>query len=206
MFTQTQGKSFTVILLYVDDMIITGNNDAAIQDLKHFLSTRFKIKDLDPLKYFLGVEIARSKSGISFCQRKYTLDILEDTGMLGAEPQKIPMDATVALMPIGSDPLKDPTSYRRLFGRLIYLTITRPEITYAVNTLSQFMHEPQKHNFDTARQLLHYLKGASGQGLLFSSNGPLYLTAYCDAYWARCPFTRCSVTGYCIFLGRSLIS
>jgi len=116
MFTQTQGKSFTVILLYVDDMIITGNNDAAIRDLKHFLNTRFKIKDLDLLKYFLGVEIARSKSGISFFQRKYTLDILEDAGLLGAKLEKIPMDANVALMPTGSDPLKDPTRYRRLIG------------------------------------------------------------------------------------------
>ena len=89
MFTQTHGKSFTVILLYVDDMIITGNNDTAIRDLKHFLSTRFKIKNLGLLKYFLGVEIARSKSGISFCYRKYTLDILEDVCLLGAKPEKI---------------------------------------------------------------------------------------------------------------------
>ena len=105
MFTQTQGKSLTVILLYVDDMIITRNNDAAIQDLKHFLSTRFKIKDLGPLKYFFEVEIAQSKSGISFCQRKYTLDILKDAGLLGAKPEKIPVDANIALMPTGSDPL-----------------------------------------------------------------------------------------------------
>ncbi|VVA41779.1 PREDICTED: Retrovirus-related Pol poly from transposon, partial [Prunus dulcis] len=101
MFTHKHGKSFTVILLYVDDMIITGNDDDAIRDLKHFLGTCFKIKDLGPLKYFLGVEIARSKSGISFCQRKYTLDILEDAGLLGAKPTKIPMEANVALMPTG---------------------------------------------------------------------------------------------------------
>ncbi|CAL2241744.1 unnamed protein product [Prunus armeniaca] len=128
MFTQTHGKSFTVILLYVDDMIITGNDDDAIRDLKHFLSTCFQIKDLGPLKYFIGVEIARSKYSISFCQRKYTLDILEDAGLLGAEPEKIPIEANVALMPTGSDPFKDPTS----------------------------------------RRLLHYLKGAPGQGSLIS--------------------------------------
>ena len=96
--------------------------------------------------------------------------------MFGAKPKKIPMDANVALIPIGSDPLKDPTCYRRLIGQLIYLTIIRLEITYAMNTLSQFMHEPQKHHFDTARRLLHYLKGAPGRGLLFSSNGPLHIT------------------------------
>lgn len=106
------------------------------------------------------------------------MDILEDAGLLGAKPTKIPIEANVALMPTGSDPLKDPTRYRRLVGRLIYLTITRPEITYAVNTLSQFMHEPRMHHFETARRLLHYLKGAPGQGLLFPSHGSLHLTAY----------------------------
>jgi len=106
-------------------------------DLKHFLVTYFKIKNFGSLKYFLGVEIARSKSDISFCQQKnYTLDILEDAGVLGAKLEKIPMKADVALMPTWSDLLKDHTCYRRLIGRLIYLKITRPEITYAVNTLS----------------------------------------------------------------------
>ena len=159
-------------------------------DLKHFLVTCFKIKKFRPLKYFLGVEIARSKSGISFCQQNYTLDILEDAGLLGAKPEKIPMKTDVALMPTWSDLLKDHTCYRRLIERLIYLKITRLKITYAVNTLNQFMHRPRKHNFDTAHRLLHYLKGAPGQGLLFfsngpfSSNGPLHLTTYCDTDWA----------------------
>jgi hypothetical protein len=76
---------------------------------------------------------------------------LEDAGLLGAKPEKIPMKANVALMLTGSDPLKDLTHYRRLIGRLIYLTITRPDITYAINTLSQFMHKPQKHLFDITR-------------------------------------------------------
>jgi hypothetical protein len=103
---------------------------------------------------------------------------------LGAKPAKIPMEANVALMPTGSDPLKDPTRYRRFIGRLIYLTIRRPEIIYAVNTLSQFMHKPRKHLFNTICRLLHYLKRASDQGLLFSSNGPLHLTVYYDVDWA----------------------
>ena len=75
-----------MILLYVDDMVITGNNEKAISDLKRFLSNCFKIKDLGPLKYFLGIEVARSKAGISICQRKYTLDILEEAGLLGVKP------------------------------------------------------------------------------------------------------------------------
>ncbi|KAM1270153.1 hypothetical protein ACFX2G_002244 [Malus domestica] len=206
LFTKVYGSSITIVLLYVDDMVITGNNDGAINDLKQILSRCFRIKDLGPLKYFLGVEVARSKAGIAISQRKYTLDILEEAGLLGAKPSKVPMEPDLVLLPTGSDLLKDPTQYRRMVGKLIYLTITRPEITYAVNTLSQFMQEPRRHHLDAAHRLLRYLKNAPGQGLLFSSQSKLNLIGYCDADWARCPITRRSVTGYCIFLGNSLIS
>lgn len=195
-----------MVLLYVDDMVITGNNEKAINDLKKFLNSCFKIKDLGPLRYFLGIEVARSKAGITVCQRKYTLDILEEAGLLGTKPAKVPMEPDMVLTENGSDALKDPTRYRRLIGKLIYLTITRPEITYSVNTLSQFMQEPKLHHLKIAHRLLQYLKAVPGQGLLFSSNSPLHLIGYCDADWARYPTTRRSVTGYCIFLGTSLVS
>ncbi|KAM1364809.1 hypothetical protein ACFX2F_043330 [Malus domestica] len=206
LFTKVSGSSITIVLLYVDDMVITGNNDRAINDLKQFLSRCFRIKDLGPLKYFLGVEVARSKAGITISQRKYTLDILEEAGLLGAKPSKVLMEPDLVLLPTGSDPLKDPTQYRRMIGKLIYLKITRPEITYAVNTLSQFMQEPRRHHLDAAHRLLRYLKNVPGQGLLFSSQSKLNLIGYYDADWARCLITRRSVTGYCIFLGNSLIS
>ncbi|KAB2626911.1 hypothetical protein D8674_020529 [Pyrus ussuriensis x Pyrus communis] len=187
-------------------MVITGNDETEIKNLKTFLSSRFRIKDLGPLKYFLGVEVARSKAGVTICQRKYTLDILEEAGLLGAKPMKVLMEADLVLTPTGSTSLHEPARYRRLIGKLIYLTITRPEIAYTVNTLSQFMQDPQRHHLDAAYRLLRYLKGAPGQGLMFSSQSELSLTGYCDADWARCPISRRSVTGYCIFLGKSLVS
>ncbi|XP_016651535.1 PREDICTED: uncharacterized mitochondrial protein AtMg00810-like [Prunus mume] len=187
-------------------MVITGNNEVEIKNLKAFLSSQFRIKDLGPLKYFFGVEVARSKAGSTICQRKYTLDILEEAGLLGAKPTKVPIVADLVLTPAGSSSLHEPATYRRLVGKLIYLTITRPEIAYTVNTLSQFMQDPQPHHLDAAYRLLRYLKGAPGQGLMFSSQSELHLIGYCDADWARCPITRRSVTGYCIFLGNSLVS
>ncbi|XP_021817980.1 uncharacterized protein LOC110760102 [Prunus avium] len=186
-------------------MIITENDEEAICKLKHFLGSQFRIKYQGPLRYFLGVEVARSKSGISICQRKYTIDILAEAGLLGAKPAKVPMDHDLVLLSTG-ELLKDPTRYRRLVGKLIYLTITRLEITYAVNTLSQFMQVPRHQHLDAAYRLLHYLKEAPGQGLLFPSQNQLKLIGYCDADWARCPITRRSVTGYCIFLGNALVS
>lgn len=106
--------------------------------------------------------MARSKASITICQRKYTLDILEEAGLLGVKPAKVPTEPDVVLLPTGSNPVKDPTRFRRLTGKLIYLTITRPEIIYAVNTLTQFMQEPKRHHLDATHRLLQYLKEAPG--------------------------------------------
>ena len=206
LFTKVCGDSFTAILLYVDDMIVTGNNQKAIDDVKRFIGSCFKVKDLGPLKYFLGVEVARSQKGISINQRKYTLDILKEAGLLGAKPSKFPMEQNLKLTPTDGDLLIDATNYRRLIGKLIYLTITRLEISFSVNKLSQFMQEPRRPHLDAAHRLLRYLKGSPGQGLLFPSNSNLNLIGFCDADWGGCITTRRSVTGYCVFLGKSLIS
>ncbi|BBN68153.1 RING/U-box superfamily protein [Prunus dulcis] len=201
LFTRVCGESFTSVLIYVDDMIITGNDDKAIQDLKKFLHTSFRIKDLGNLKYFLGVEVARSKKGICISQRKYTLDILEDAGLLGAKPVNCPMEQNLKLTQTDGELLKDPSQYRRLVGRLTYLTITRPDITYLVHILSQFMHQPRKPHLEAALRVLRYLKKAPGQSILLRTQSSLQLRGYCDAGWAGCPTTRRSVTGFCIFLG-----
>ncbi|KAM2167370.1 hypothetical protein ACFX1R_041248 [Malus domestica] len=116
------------------------------------------------------------------------------------------MDPELKLNRNNDDLLNDLTCYCRLVGKLIYLTITRPEITYLVNTLSQFMQQPRKPHLDVVHKLLQYLKAAPSQGFLFPSYGQLNLVGYCDVDWARCPTTRLSVTGYCVFLGQALVS
>ena len=142
LFTWTQGSSFTVVLVYVDDFLIAGNDLTIITDLKTFLADRFKLKDLGTLKYFLGLEMARSPFGIFLSQRKYALDILADSGTLGSRPTSFPMKQHLKLTPEDGVLLSDPSPYRRLVGRLIYLTITRPDISFSINILSQFMQAP----------------------------------------------------------------
>jgi len=102
--------------------------------------------------------------------------------------------------------LKDPCIYQRLIGRLIYLTITRPDITYSVHILSRFMHEPRQPHMAAALRVVRYLKSALGQGLLLHSNNSLHSRAFYDSDWAGCPVTRRSTTGYYVFLENSLIS
>ena len=195
-----------VVLMYVDDIILMGNDSTLCGSFKTYLDKCFHIKDLGALKYFLGIEMARSPTCIFLCQRKYTLDILTECGMMGTKPCLFPMEQQHHLTSDSGPPIKDPSQYRRLVGRLIYLTITRPEITYSIHILSQFMTNPHQGHLDAAMHVLHYLKSCPGQGIFPSSSSELTLQAYCDSDWAGCPMTRQSTTGYFTMLSSSLIS
>ena len=136
MFVKAHSGKLTALLLYVDDVILEGNSLEEITATKLFLSHRFKLKDLGELKYFLGIEVAQSRRGIALCQRKYALEILEDIGFLGAKPFSFPVDQNISLTQEGGELLIDPSQYRRLVSRLIYMTITQPDLAYAVHILS----------------------------------------------------------------------
>ncbi|XP_039163013.1 uncharacterized mitochondrial protein AtMg00810-like [Eucalyptus grandis] len=197
-----------------DDILIMGNDEAAIENLKKYLHTTFHIKDLGAPKYFLGIEIARSHQGISLSQRKFVLEIILEAGLSGCKPAVIPIKQNTRLIAADHDKetsrddpiLKDPTSYQKLIGKLIYLTMTRPDISYAVQNLSQFMHKPKESHMNAALKVVKYLKKCPGLGILLSRKCNMEMTAYCDAYYATCPMSRRFVSGFCIKLGESLLS
>lgn len=126
--------------------------------------------------------------------------------MLNVKPLHLPMDTHLKLTPDKGDPLPDPTIYQRLLGKLIYLTITRHDISFTVQLLSQYMHQPTTVHFQAGKRLLRYLCGTLSQGIFLASKSGAQLTAYCDSDWASCPVTRRSTIGFCIFLGQSPVS
>ncbi|RVW76062.1 Retrovirus-related Pol polyprotein from transposon RE1 [Vitis vinifera] len=156
--------------------MLRSSDQDGIQKLKQHLFTHFQTKDLGKLKYFLGIEIAQSSSGVVLSQRKYALDILEETGMLDCKPVDTPMDPNVKLVPGQGEPLGDPGRYRRLVGKLNYLTITRPDISFPAKV------------YCTRIEVIPQVVG------------------YTDADWAGSPTDRRSTSGYCVFIGGNLIS
>lgn len=208
LFTKRKDDKLMVILIYVDDLLLTGNDSNMIQETKEILQHAFKIKDLGELRYFLGLEFGRNKDGILIHQRKYALELIADMGLAGARPVSTPMELNQKLTSVEFDanmpsshsdaPLKDPTGYQRLIGRLLYLTTTRPDISFAVQCLSQFMHSPKTSHMDATLRLVRYIKSAPGLGILMSSTGKNDLKVFCDADWGSCINSRRSITGYLI--------
>jgi hypothetical protein len=174
--------------------------------VKNYLKNEFDIKDLGKLKYFLGIEIAYSKEkGLFLSQRKYVLDLLNETGKLGAKPANTPMEPNKKLYLDEGELLKDIGQYQRLVGKLIYLTVTRPDISFAVSLVSQFMHAPRTTHLEAVDRILRYLKKSPGQGISMRKNTTNTIVGYSDADWAG-SYDRKSTTGYCTFVGGNLVT
>ena len=206
LFTYEKNNVELKVLIYVDDLIVCGNNMEFLTKFKDYLGRCFHMKDLGKLKYFLGIEVGRGKEGFMLTQRKYALDIIQEAGLLGAKPVATPMEQRHQLGRDKSAFLREAGKYRRLVGRLIYLSVTRTDITYSVHILSQFMQSPRENQWEAALRVVRYLKGTVGQGILLSSSSDFNISVYCDADWNSCPTSRRSVSSFVTLVGDSPIS
>ncbi|KAL2251030.1 uncharacterized protein LOC110012929 [Sesamum indicum] len=197
---------FLVLLVYVDDVLLTGNSLEAMTDVKLYLDKLFTITDLGHAKYFLSLELAHSSHGTYISQQKYLLDIVRDCLLTEATPTATPLPPGIKFDVSSSALIAAPDCYRRLVGCLLYLGFSRPDISFAVQQLSQFLQHPREPHIAAALHLVRYLKGTSTLGLFFPSGNTLSFSAFSDSEWASCIDSRRSITGYCIFLGGSLVS
>lgn len=200
LFILSQGTD----LVYVDDILITGNNPHLEDTIITSLGTSFALKDLGPLHYFLGIEVVSIPEGLMLSQTKYALDLLKKAGMTDCRPCASPSSLT-SRSDTTDSPFPYPEFYRTLVGSLQYLTLTRPEISYAVNAVCQNMHNPLTSHFTSVKRILRHIKGTLHLRLAFTKSS-FQLSAYSDADWAGSAIDRRSTGGYCVYLGSNLAS
>ncbi|RVW39467.1 Retrovirus-related Pol polyprotein from transposon RE1 [Vitis vinifera] len=186
---------------------ITGNDPEERKALQNYLSREFEMKDLGPFKYFLGIEVSRSSEGIFLSQRKYALDLLQETGMSGCQPVNTPIEEGLKLCVEPNQVSTDKRRYRRLVRRLMYLAHTRPDLAYALSVVSQYMHNPGEQHMNAVMRILRYLKNAPRKGILFAKNvDHQSIEVYTDADWAGVVDDRRSTSGYFTFVGGNLVT
>jgi hypothetical protein len=170
-----------VLLIYVDDIVITSSDSTLLGQFKTHLSKSFHMKDLGSLTYFLGLEVYRSPSGISLNQHKYARDLVATTGLQEAPSVDTPMELHVKLHKEEGHLLADPSLYQKLVGSLVYLTITRSNISFAVQQVSQFLQTPRHPHLTIVRRIIRYVHGTPTRGLFFLASNSTYLAAYSDS-------------------------
>ena len=206
LFIYKQGPATLFLLVYVDDILITGSSSKAIAKLITILSSEFAVKDLGGLHYFLGINALHVEDGLLLSQSQYIYNLLQCTKMLDAKPVSSPMSSSQKLSLFSGAPHPDPANYRSVVGALQYLSLTCPDISFAVNKVCQFMHKPTEEHWAAVKRILRYLKFSIHFGLLIRPSSSTQLSIYSDADWAGCPDDRRSTSGFCIYFGDNLIS
>jgi hypothetical protein len=205
LFIYHQHNVIAYLLLYVDDIVLTSNSTPFLDGLILQLRKVFDIKDLGPLHYFLGLQVSRTTDALHVTQTKYASDLLVKHQMVDSKPAKTPCSPNTHLSIHEGDLLSDPYGYRSLIGALHYLTFTRPDISFAVHQVCQYMAAPTTTHLSTTKRILRYIKGTLFHGIAFTP-GPLTLSVYSDADWASDPDDRRSTSGLLVYLGSNPIT
>ncbi|KAK6162342.1 hypothetical protein DH2020_002183 [Rehmannia glutinosa] len=206
LFSRKTKDSYIIILVYVDDTLITGNNDKDISHIIKLLDDSFSLKDLGLIHQFLGIQVTHFNNGLHLCQHQYIKDLLSKVNMASAKGSITTMVSSPHLSKSIGDSVADNTLYRSVIGGLQYITITRPGIVYSVNKPSQFMQHPLDTHWKTVKRVLRYLAATPTFGLFIMKTPTLQITGYSDSDWATNIDDRKFITGFCVYLGDNLVS
>ena len=195
LYFSIRNDKYTIILLYVDDLFITGDDEKNIQNISKHMMETFEMTNLGRTTLYLGAEIETDSVGIWLHQRRYIQKLLTKFRMDSCKPASVPMISGVKLQrDIGSIPC-NATQYRSLVGSLIHLRITRQDVMFAVNSCSKYMEAPQEAHLVAAKHILRYLKGTMNYGILYEAQDDGDLMTFVDSDYARDLDTRKSVFG-----------
>jgi histone deacetylase 1/2 len=194
--------------VYVDDIIVVSSSPKAVEALLADLKKDFALKDLGDLSYFLGIGVKKASDNILLSQSKYAGDLLKRVGMELCKPVATPLSTSEKLSSYVGSPLgpEDATKYRSIVGALQYLTLTRPDISFSVNKVCQYLHAPTTQHWTAVKRILRYVKHTLNLSIHIRKSFSLLVSAFSDADWAGCSDDRKSTDGYAVFLGPNLIS
>ncbi|KAM0043888.1 putative RNA-directed DNA polymerase [Helianthus debilis subsp. tardiflorus] len=205
LFIKTVWEKIIIVSLYVDDLIYAGNDITMCESFKQSIQREFEMTDLGQMRFFLGIEVHQSNLGISLCQSQYAKAVLERFRMWESNSVNNPIVKGTVLTKAGVGEEVDATAYKRLVGSLMYLTVTRPDISYVVGLLSRFMGNPRKEHLLIAKRVLRYIKGTLNYGLQYGKRSVMKLRAYTDSDYARDTEDRRCTSGYvCLLSGAAI--
>ena len=206
MYKKTTNDGVTLVIIWVDDLIIAASNMNLMNSFKDNMKRRFKMKDLGKISYFLGIDFNQKDGEMRMNQKRYLTKLLERFNMTDCKPRTTPCEVQFDDNAHNNEPCINPTEYRELVGSLIYAaTSTRPDISFVVSKLSQHLSTPLNKHMLMGKHVLRYLKGTLNYELVYrrSDDEPLELIAYCDSDWASSKEDRKSITGYCFSMTKS---
>ena len=205
LFIYKQDKVIAYLLLYVDDIVLTDNTPSYLDHLIHQLNLIFDLKDLGSLHYFLGLQVSRTSDSFYITQTKYTYDLLKKHNMLECKPASSPSSPNTRMSLHDGDPLTDPHAYKSMVGVLHYLTFTKPDISFVLHQVCQYMSTPTTTHLAAAKRVLRYIRGTLHHGIEFTPS-PLTLSAYTVVDWASDPDDRRSTSRFLVYLGNNAIT
>jgi hypothetical protein len=189
LFFYDKGGVTVFLLIYVGDIIVASSSQEAVDAMLKDLRSDFALKDLGRLHYFLGIEVQHINNGIHLSQGKYASDVLQRVGMINCKPCTTPL-STSGKLKIGSGDLlssEDATRYRSIVGALQYLTLTRPDLSFSINNVCQFLHAPTTDHWTAVKRILRYVKHTLRYGLKITKSSSMLVSAFTDSDWASDP-------------------
>ncbi|XP_019259248.1 PREDICTED: uncharacterized protein LOC109237396 [Nicotiana attenuata] len=202
-YKNAKNGDILLVCLYVDDLIITGNNPKMLEEFKKAMAREFEMTDIGLMSYYLGIQVAQRKDVIFISQGEYAKEILKKFEMENCNPVSTPVECEAKIFKHGDGDRVNPIFFKSLIGSLRYLSCTRPDILFGVGLLSRFMETPTISHLKVAKRILRYIKGTLDYGILYSSSKESKSVGYCDSDWAGDIYYRKSTTGFVFFLGNS---
>eukprot|EP00253_Pinus_taeda_P008551 PITA_08551 len=206
LYIKEKDGKILIVVLYVDDVIFTSNDDYLIENFKTVMKKEFEMTDMGLLRYFLGIEVEQNGNGIFISQEKYANEVLKRFNMQESKAAITPTVMGLKLNKEDNNKDFDPSLYKSIVGSLTYLTATRPDIMHAVSLISRFMEGPKEAHWQEAKRILRYVKGTKMFGILYTTLECSDLIGYTDSDWAGSVDDRKSTSGYVFHVGSEAIS